>query len=112
MGGVDVLTTPTLSALRLSCAARANTREETEREKVFSIQKEPKTRAIPPRLGQTLLGFRTVRSYRKFPRYFLPFSFKRSTFIYRKFSLTHSALYQHRKRCYGYDNIVYKKKYY
>ena len=42
MGGVDVLTTPTLSALRLSCAARANTRErETEREKVFSIQKEP-----------------------------------------------------------------------
>lgn len=42
MGGVDVLTTPTLSALRLSCAARANTREETEREKVFSIQKEPK----------------------------------------------------------------------
>jgi len=89
------LTTPTLSALRLrvtGAAARAS-------QGLF--RKNPKTRAIPLRLGQTLLGFRAVRSYRK-----SPLTKKVVSFL----SFSHSGLYQHRKRCYDYDNIIYKKE--
>ncbi len=75
----------------------------------FLFRKEPKTRAIPLRLGQTLLGFRAVRSPLLLQE---KLSVSQSVSLLRlfptpKFCLfhltTHSAWYQHSKRCHGYD---------